>query len=1063
MYQVRPRRRMRAGCAIAGGIVAVSTMGVPVPSEAADLTITKTQSEPVKTSNASGGAGNITIESNGGVVVDKGTAVIIDSSHKVDNKGRVESKGVDARGIVITGSVTSGVTNTGTITLGADADDKTTDGGNIGILLDTGASMTGDILNDTTGTITVAGVKSAGIVTRGSLTGSIKNDGKIVATGDGGLGMLLSGNITGIVTNTGSISTGSGSTQTLDKDGKTITNPETAGGDGLAVSGSVGGGVLNAGDKLTDKEEQDLTAGTVETVRGLKKDAIGNDATITIIGPENALHVGPDAGGAVGGNITIGAVTKEAYGIINRGDMASSTTKDNGTAETVRIGLGAGSASSGSTTVVGGFFNDGGDITTKATSGKATSVAIGSGAVLPEIKNVGTISATTTTGDAGVLSIEESAQVDKLVNSGLMQAKSTSVTGDAFTIVDNSGTLKVIENTGTISAIETIGADVKGKAITTTGTAIDLRTSDADVTIVNKGVIEGDVLFGTGTDIYTLDGGTQTGTIDFGEGENTFTLNKATFSGDLLATKGVVDLDVKASTFAIVSEDGAQVRDATFDKDSTLVVPIFGSDATAGTLTATGTVSFANGTGVVTDFQTLSAEDITFTLVDAETLTFETDLKGLEVSDTSAFFNVELKLDEEDPGKLLVTVERATAADLGLNANQTAIFNVSKQVLESDTELGAAMANLKTNEEVQDAFNQLMPDNSGATQQGIFQTQAAIFGAINKRMDGIYKLDQRYKERVERIAGKDPKRAKRMGQRDKPTIWAEQLVLVAKQSPFDDQLGFGGYSYGIALGADYPLFGLDAVGISLGQTWSEYREKTSFDTPTAVSTTQFNVYAGWENKGFFVDVSGGYGFSSYDGERNIVIGSVSRTSLSKWKGHHFGANVRAGYGMAIGRFSLQAAASLSWLKLHENGYVETGLPDDKGKLRETSGPGSNLVVGEQDVSFARGNFGLTAGMRFEDGTGIIEPNVRVGATHEFSYKGPTNTAYFGFLKDGNNLPTRLSDDFMTVGALAAKTTFYAGVGVDLSAHFGTLSFDYDAEFGGGRLNHIVSGTVRVSF
>ena len=148
---------MRASCAIAGGLVVASTMGVPDLSEAADLTITKTVTEPVRTSNASGGPGNILIESNGGVVVDKGTAVFIDSSHKVDNKGRVESKGIDGRGIVITGSVTSTVTNKGTITLGIDSDDKTVDGGNIGILLDTGASMTGDILNDTSGTISVSG------------------------------------------------------------------------------------------------------------------------------------------------------------------------------------------------------------------------------------------------------------------------------------------------------------------------------------------------------------------------------------------------------------------------------------------------------------------------------------------------------------------------------------------------------------------------------------------------------------------------------------------------------------------------------------------------------------------------------------------------------------------------------------------------------------------------------------------------------------------------------------------------------------------------------------------
>jgi hypothetical protein len=1061
MYQVRPRRRLRAGCAIAGGLVVASTLGAPDLSEAADLTLNKTVTEQVKTSNASGGAGNVTIQSNGAVSVDKGTAVIIDSSNKVTNSGRISSNsGSDGVGISVTGSVTSGITNQGTIQLQADANADTKDANNIGILLNSGASMVGDILNDTAGVITVDGINSVGVKVAGSLTGAVKNDGKIVASGQGGVGMLISGNVTGMVTNTGSINTGAASTQTLDSKGNTVTNPETPGGDGLAVSGSVSGGILNAGDKLTAAEEKALTDGTVDAVRGLKKADIGTDGTITVIGSQNALHVGPDAGGSSGGNLVIGVVGKDgdAYGIINRGELSSSTTTDLASAETVRIGLGAGGSATGTTTVAGGLLNDGGDITTKSTSGSATSIALGAGAILPEFKNVGSVTAETTTGKAVVLSIEKSAELDTLTNSGLLQATSTSVNGSATAIIDAAGTLKVINNSGTISTVVTTGADDSGKAITTTGTALDLRASAQDISLTNSGTINGDVILGSGKDTYTLNGGTQNGSIEFGEGENTFVLNKATFTGDVAATKGVVDLSVKASTFAISSEAGAQVRDATFDKDSTLVVPIYGSDAIAGTLKASGTVSFANGTSLVTDFKTLASEDITFTLVDANTLAFESNLKGLKVSDTSAFFNVDVELDPADSNKLVVTVHRASAEELGLNANQTAVFNVSKQVLESDAQIGSAMANLKTAAEVRDAFNQIMPDNSGATQQGIFQTQAAIFGAINKRMDGIYKMDQRYKERVERLSGKDPERAKKMKKRDKPSIWAEQLVMVANQSPFADQLGYGGYSYGIAMGADYPLLGLDAVGVSVAQTWSEYKEKTSFDKPTAVSTTQFNIYAGWQSHGFFADVSGGYGFSSYDGRRNIVIGPVTRTSLAEWSGHHMAANARLGYGVVMGRFSLTASASFSWMKLHEDGYIEHGTAD-----RDTSGAATNLVVGAQDVDFARGSVGLTAGMRFEDGTGLIEPQIRAGAIHEFSYNGPTNLAYFGYLKNGDSLPTRLSADFMTIGELAAKTTYYAGVGVDMSAHFGTLSFDYDAEFGGGKLNHIVSGTVRVSF
>jgi hypothetical protein len=1061
MYHVQSRRRMRAGCAIARSLVLAGTMAAPGFAAAADLSVTNTRTEPVSTSNASGGAGNVTIEGNGAVSVASGTAITVDSSNKVTNGGRIESSsGANGRGVVITGgALSSTITNNGTIQLLADSKTDTVDQLNYGILLDSSASMTGDIINSSGATITVDGLNSVGILTRGSLIGNLRNQGAIKAQGTGSIGVLISGNVTGAVSNSGTINTGTAATQTRDNKGDIVTIPETVGGQGLAVGGSVSGGVLNDGDKLTAEEEKSLTDGDVESIRGLKKDAVGTDGSITVVGGANALHVGPDAGGVAGGNITIGPVGTEAYGVINRGDLESNSQTDGRAVETVRIGLGAGASTSGTTTVVGGFLNDGGNITATGVKGNATTLAIGSGAVLPEVRNVGSMVATTDTADATGLVIEVGATLEKVTNSGTLTAESTSVGGDAIAIIDRSGTLVTIENTGTIEAIETSGLDVEGARITTPGLAIDISTAAKDATILNKGTITGDVALGGGADTLTVDGGSLTGDVDFGAGDNTFTLsNKGEFTGDLTATGGNVDLVVTGSTFAITSEAGAQVRDASFDKDSTLVVPIFGSDAIAGTLTASGTVTFATGASLVTDFKTLSSEDITFTLVDAATLTFESDLAGLKVSDTSAFFDIDVALAQDNANKIVVTVHRATAEDLGLTPNQTAVFNVSGGVLEADTQLGAAMANLKTKEEVQDAFNQLMPDNSGATQQGIFSTQAAIFGAINSRMDGIYKLDQRYKERVQRIVGKDPKRAKKMSRRDEPTIWAQQLVFVANQSPYGQQLGYGGYSYGIALGADYPLFGLDAVGISLSQVWSEYKEKTSFDKPTAVSTTQFNIYAGWENHGFFADISGGYGMSSYDGERNIVIGSVSRTALSEWNGHHMGGNVRVGYGTNFGRFSLMAAASLSYLKLHEAGYVEKGVG-----TATSAGTGVNLVVGEQDVEFARGNLGVTMGMRFEDGTGIVEPRVRAGLTHEFSYKGPTNLAYFGFLDKDKNLPTRLSQDFMTVGELAAATTFYAGVGVDMSAHFGTLSFDYDAEFGGGRLNHIVSGTVRVSF
>ncbi|MBI1181207.1 MAG: autotransporter domain-containing protein [Alphaproteobacteria bacterium] len=1046
MSELPSRRRLRNGSVLARSLVLAGTLAAPVYGHAADLTISNSRTDTVSTSDADGGPGDITVNANGRVNVSSGAAIIVDSSNDVTNGGTLESSaGTDTRGIMIApGAFTSTITNNGSISLSQDSDSTTVDQGNYGIYVEPGASLTGDIVNGTAGTITAQGKDSVGIYTLGSVSGKVTNGGSITADGSNGMGMVILGNVGGTVSNTGTIKTGSASVTTYDNKGNPTTIAEVNGGTGLAIGGSVAGGVLNDGDGLTTQETTDLSNGTVDTVRGKTKDNIGTDASITVTGGANALKIGPDANGASGGDITIGVLPEDGniYGVVNRGELSSKSQTDNLDVETVRIGLDAAPPVASSTTVEGGFLNDGGDITATAQKANATAVTIGSLASVPEINNTGNIAATTDTQLATGISIQVGATVPTITNSGIISATGTDSGARAVGIIDLSGTLQSIVNSGQIN---TSASSTR---------AIDLSASTIDSTIDNTGSITGDVVLGSGNDAVTITGGSLTGNLEMGAGNNTLGLvDQAKFDGSLTASNGQVDLAVTNSSFAISNSTGAHVHDASFDATSTLVVPIYGSDATAGSLVASGTASFASGATLITDFKTLASTDVTFTLVDAGTLSLENGLDGLNVSDTSAFFNVDVALDPTNSNKIIVTVHRASAEELGLTSNQTAVFNASPDVLQADQQVGAAFANLATKEQVQDAFNQLMPDNSGATQIGIFKTQAAIFSAINKRMDSIYKLDRRYKERVQRIAGKDPERAKKMDRRHAPTIWAEQLVYVANQNPYGQQLGYGGYSYGIAMGADYPLFGLDAFGFSISQVWSEYREKGSFDKPLATQTTQLNLYAGIETGGFFVDVTGGYGFSSYDQERRLVIGDVDRSMFSNWGGHHMNANVRVGYTATLGRFTLTGMAAMSYMKLHENGYTERGIAD--AKATDTTADGVRLAVEGQTVEFLRGNLGFQLGMQIRDGAGVIEPQIRGGLTHEFRYKGPVNVAYF--------LAGGPSTAFTTLGELGAATTYYAGVGIDVTSYFGTLSFDYDAEMGSGKLNHVVSGTVRVSF
>lgn len=196
---------------------------------AADVTITDKRTAPIATGTIdSGAAGNIIVGTGGSVVVTTtGPIVTINSNNTVVNNGDISSKDVDGSiGIQVNGGVTTGLTNSGSINItdsytskddGSGSATSTAGDGNLdgpfatgtgryGIRVTGAGAVTGDILNDTTGAITVEGNNSWGISVESPLIGDFANLGSVNVTGDNGHGIQITGGVTGNVTTNGIVS-----------------------------------------------------------------------------------------------------------------------------------------------------------------------------------------------------------------------------------------------------------------------------------------------------------------------------------------------------------------------------------------------------------------------------------------------------------------------------------------------------------------------------------------------------------------------------------------------------------------------------------------------------------------------------------------------------------------------------------------------------------------------------------------------------------------------------------------------------------------------------------------
>lgn len=875
-------------------------------------------------------------------------------------------------------------------------------------------------------------------------------------------------------------------------------------GHAINLSGSVANGVIIEGDVSSEFDRISVTNnddGSTTTARtgtsGASVSVFGSGQALRIDGGIGGLVIGQadtsdviDARQVIDGNGVLTNTCQDTdgndvtctsygtYGLINRGTLVT---------DGVYEGVNATTAYIANATITDGIRNEG-SIDARASDAIARGLVFGASASSPVLDSFGRISATAqgTTAEAAALTIEAGATLPAVNNYSRIEAGTTSDNGVSVGIRDRSGTVTAFNNFGIVetqqrnssltpdvsAAPQTIAMDFSANTngITIRNTTPDSFDPNGSVARSIFGVVVGDVLTGSGDDIYYADAGSTTGNIslgagndrldlsqgtqvtgnvDFGAGDGTLLMDNASLIGDMtfgtgthtlalsggsvargvLSTMGTTNIDIVGSSLLLENSNTLNIGTLNIAADGetggVLGIAVSEDGATLGRLNASS-ITIADGTEIRTLFTKAFADFANGTdtleqvILSSANTAVNVDTLLLNVGgNTPVLFEQGIRQDGTD---VILSLRRKSASELGLGKGMEAAFDPVIVALTQDQALGAALFNTTTTAEFQAAFNQVVA--------GPLDAPLAYARAQNSSLTSLIS------QRIEML-GDQGDLAR--------TAWIQQQSYFIDRKSSADSNGFDGGGFVIAAGADTPVGGLDVLGVAIHMASARYDEQLGDDFPFNRLSYGADIYAAEDFGAVEVDGRVGFATASSDSERNVVFGGERRQLTAKWDGTQVSANGRIRYRRALGeKFELVPFASVDYVKLKEDAYTEAG----DAILA--------LDVSARDATSVRGNVGVSLGKpislrpsAYDTGIpGTLTPRLTMAYSHEFSQDDIKATYNFNGGEDFTLLSAPESGAAV-IGADVDYENQYAKVSLGASGTFGDQITAYTLRVGVG--------------
>jgi hypothetical protein len=1026
----------------------------------AETVITTARTTPIATATASSTntADDVKVDTGGGITLTTaGPIVTLNSNNKVTLGGNgLASVGVDnSTGVLIQGGTTGSVTNNAAISLTEDYtptdDDKDASGAakpdgdldgpfakgtnRYGIRLVGPGAFTGDIVQSSSGSITIEGNNSAGISLESGLVGKLTTGGAITVIGDNTFGVHVTAPVTGKIwingatTVTGLNATGvaidgdvtgafvvqGGVTTTgyryttrpgtkelraiLDADDK------LQGGSAVRVTANITGGVL------LDAPPLDLdTANTDEDGDGVA-DAAEGIAALATYGGAPALLIGSDTQ-----SVTIGAVGTgdNAYGLVTKGGVTANGVYDGVAATAIQIGGNAGQT----TTLAGGARLDS-TVTATAYEANSTAFQVKAGASVPTIWNRGQISAFGVSEgnfDARAVVIDAGSTVNTLRNAGSISATFGGEKGSAYGILDNSGLLTTIENTGRIIATvvptddadDTDDADINAgnEVVTGKAYAVDVSKNTTGVTLTQNGVNDGDdgkdgvadpdadgdgvddadepsivgaIKFGSGADTFNVQNGLVLSDIEFGAGADALNISGGgAVLGALRDSDGQLAINVGKGSLGLTNAETINATSLNLGADSKL---LFTADPTAGTnthLVVSGAVNIASGAQLGLRLTNLLTAPTTYTVITGGTLTAGTISQDL-LGGTPYMY---VAGSRTDANNVYLDVRQRTASEIGMNQSQSSAYAATFDALNQDKEIASAYLAQQTKDGFLGLYDQMMPSQG----EGFFAAMQDVTHAISSATSVRPDPGDRY--------GPD-------------SLWVQEINTLVRRDT-DETMGSDTQAFGFVGGYEAMGDAGGALGLTLAfVSIEEHDIAAKVGEQTTGNYLQMGAYWRRSIGGWRMNLGGGGGYGWYDGDRTFNTGSVNgganiqRHNTADWNGATFNLFAGTAYEAKFGgRYFVRPEGYLDYIYLSEGERKESG-----------GGNGFDQIVHKRKSDSLTGDVGIVLGADY--GRDLWwRPEVRVGyrqvlagelgdTTFSYTYAGaPTATLAAANDKDG---------------------------------------------------------------
>ncbi|MBV9571031.1 MAG: autotransporter domain-containing protein [Alphaproteobacteria bacterium] len=896
---------------------------------------------------------------------------------------------------------------------------------------------------------------SAGNAITGDIT--IGDAALVSASGAASQAFALLGAVGGNFTNDGTITAVGAASRTSDTG-----NP--IGGSAIVIANDINGGFLNNGPvNSTDA----TVAGTI----------IGNGAfPVILISPAGA-------GATPTGDLDIAqynlADPNGQYSFINRGSITANPANVDQTSTTAVQIEGAGSFSANLLT---GFFNSN-TISASANGDdhqlalmSVTGLWIRDGGNVPVFFNSnenssanGTVTArydgSALGGSAVAIHIDPGGTLGQIVNQGTISAfaniTDTSFSGlTARAIYDQSGTLTKIDNSGAILAVATELDNNSQVAI-----AIDMAAATQDTQIDNSGSILGDIILGNAADFLHVHGDSN---------------QQATINGDVAfggTASGGIDLlqidDFASVTGAITDRAGGQLdvvlnpggilteTNDSIDLDQRFVVRnlTVGAGATLG-LTLSQTYNLAvNSTagGIIT-----ASGQVLFNPQAIISLPFQSFLSGQTPGEASQFVLIDAPLNQLQlslsalQNQICPTVpflfENGT--DQCLDVNNTAdrsqlVLTLTPKTAQEIGLTGYAaqlfpVANLAL---VNDDQLGAAVINAGLPVNGVPLTPAEG-QALYQRVYSQFAPNVTGAGRAIAVAITDQasgpvgarQRALRMyaGQPGDLTLWGQEFNLSLNASADAGTIGYRDTGFGFVLGLDGGDPANGRYGGALTFYSGDINEKQPQNSSTNTQWAMLTGYSDWRGRGLFLDAQASAGVGKLDGRRTINVGGISRTAEGKRDTAIGALGLTTGVVLTTGSTVFTPMLSVDGMVMRENGYSEHGGGDLAG------GDAFDLNVKSIFYKSARIFGGLDVRQDLNLGDFYLQPEARAGYRYDFLANAEKLSASFagtpgtGFTLTG---PDPEKGNVVLGGSLATTTGAWSiGVNYDyLRGNNGSVS------------------------